>query len=226
MSFAPLPKILRDRLAGLDPATAVVVELGCGDGRFARELRPLGVPVVGLDRGAPGTGVEAALTADALRPPLRPASCDLVIAANLVRHLADAHPRLEFLPVWAGLLRPGGSLFILEDEPSRRPRGAVAYRLLQDFLARVVPGGRGPLLGLGDFRDRLAAAGLGGAWEFGGDVNRYPLDGAAAAAMLRGADLDPDGEAARLADRIARDGLDPGRYWWACLTAGPPEEVS
>jgi SAM-dependent methyltransferase len=219
MSFVPLPKILRDRFAELDPATAVVVELGSGEGRFLRELRPLGVEVFGLDRARPGAGVDAALVADACRPPLREGSCDLLIAANLVRHLAGSRPALDFLPAWIRLLRPGGSLIILEDEPVRRPRGAVAYRLLQEFLARVIPVGRGPLLGLGEFRDRLAPAGVPAGWEFGGDVNTYPLDAGAVVAMLRGADLDPGGEAARLADRIARDGLDPGRYWWAFYRA-------
>jgi SAM-dependent methyltransferase len=215
MSFAPLPKILRNRFAELDPATAVVVELGSGDGRFLKEIRPLGIEVLGLDRALPGSGVDADLVADACRPPLRDGSCDLVIAANLVRHLAGRRRSLDFLPAWFRLLRPGGSLFILEDEPVRRPRGATAYRLLQDFLSRVMPDGRGPLMGLGEFRDRIASAGIGGVWEFGGDVNTYPLDADAVVGMLRGADLDPGGEAARLADRIAKDGLDPGRYWWA-----------
>jgi SAM-dependent methyltransferase len=226
MSFAPLPTILTRTLADLDPAAAAVVELGCGEGRLLRALAPCGVPVVGLDRAPPGTGAAAAVVGDATRPPLKPASWDLVLAANLVRHLVPSRPRLDFLAVWTGLLRPGGRLIILEDEPCPRPKGAVAYRRLQEFLSRVMPAGRGPLLGLGAFRDLLARSGTGGEWTFGGGTNRYPLDADAVVAMLRGGDPEPGGEADRLAERIARDGLDPGRYWWAAALAPAGKDAS
>jgi len=224
MSFIPLPKILSRILADLDPARARVVELGSGDGRFTSEVASAGVPVIGLDRGLPGSGVAADLVGDALRPPVLPGRCNLVLAANLVRHLLPAHPGLEFLPAWVEMLTPGGWLIILEDEPTLRPKGAVRYRQLQEFLARVVPSGRGPLIGLGAFRDILARHGQHDDWVFGGEVNRYPLDADPVVEMLRGADLDPKGQAARLADDISRDGLDPGRYWWAALKLPQPEE--
>lgn len=224
MSFTPLPKTLSKILADLDPDRCRVLELGSGDGRFTAELVGAGVPVTGLDRGRPGSGAVADLVGDALAPPVLPGTCDLVLAANLVRHLLPAHPDLRFLRSWVDLLVPGGWLFILEDEPSPRPKGAVRYRQLQEFLARVMPMGRGPLIGLGPFRDLLVRQGSLAGWTFGGDVNRYPLDGGPVVAMLRGGDLDPNGQAARLAADISRDGLDPGRYWWAALKRPLPEE--
>lgn len=225
MSFAPLPTILSRILADLDPARARVLELGSGDGRFSAEIRRTGVSVMGMDHALPGLGADAVLAGDALAPPVRQGSCDLVLAANLVRHLRPAHPALDFLAAWRDLVAPGGWLFILEDEPTPRPRGAVRYRQLQDFLARVMPSGRGPLIGLGAFRDTLSGHGLAEGWTFGGAVNRYPLDAGPVVDMLRGADLDPDGQAARLAADIAKDGLDPGRYWWAAHQRPQPREI-
>lgn len=224
MSFTPLPTTLSTILADLDPARSRVVELGSGDGRFTAEIRRTGVPVTGIDRALPATGARASAVGDALFPPILAGSCDLVLAANLVRHLIPTSPDLDFLPTWTDLLAPGGWLFILEDEPTPRPKGAVRYRQLQEFLARVVPEGRGPLVGLGAFRDILDRHGRAQTWTFGGGVNRYPLDPRPVVAMLRGAELDPNGQAARLAADIDRDGLDPGRFWWAAFQRSQPEE--
>lgn len=224
MSFHPLPKTLTGILADLDPERARVVELGPGDGRFTAEISPSGVNVVGVDRALPGSGVTADIVGDAVLPPLRPGSFDLVLAANLFRHLLPSRPGLDFLDRWRDLLTPGGWLFILEDEPVRRPRGAVRYRQLQEFLARVVPVGRGPLIGLGEFRDLLERNARSEGWTYGGDVNRYPLDPGPVVGLLKGGDLDPGGEAARLAAGIEKDGLDPGRYWWAAFQGPPMEE--
>jgi SAM-dependent methyltransferase len=215
MSFTPLPTSLTTILAELDPGCARVIDLGCGDGRFSTEVARFSVPIIGLDRALPGSGTSADLVGDALRPPLASSSCDLILVGNLVRHLIPAHPQLDFLSRWVDLLRPGGFLFIAEDEPVRQPKGAVRYRQLQAFLAQVMPQGRGPLIGLAEFRQRSLPVQKGAAWNFGGERNEYPLDAEAAAAMLSGADLDPEGEAARLATGIRKDGLDPGRFWWA-----------
>ena len=224
MSFTPLPTTLSTILADLHPTRARVVELGSGDGRFTAEIRRTGVSVIGVDRALPATGARASVVGDALSPPVLPGSCDLVLVANLVRHLLPSRPDPGFLSAWTDLLVPGGWLFILEDEPTPRPKGAVRYRQLQEFLARVVPRGRGPLIGLGTFRDILARHRRHEGWIFGGDVNRYALDPEPVVAMLRGADLDPNGQAARLAADIERDGLDPGRFWWAAHQRPQPEE--
>ena len=215
MSFTPLPTNLTRILAELEPHRARVIDLGCGDGRFSSEVARFSLPVLGLDRALPGGGSTACLVGDALRPPIAPRSCDLILAGNLVRHLAPARPYFDFLALWLDLLRPGGYLFIAEDEPVRQPPGAVRYRQLQEFLVRVMPRGRGPLLGLAEFRARSQAVQTGATWSFGGDRNRYPLDAEAATLMLSGVDLDPQDEAARLVAGIRKDGLDPGRCWWA-----------
>lgn len=215
MSFTPLPTSLTGILAELDPGRARVLDLGCGDGRFSAEVAKFSISAIGLDRALPGGGTTAQLVGDALAPPVRPASCDLILAGNLVRHLLPAHPHLEFLARWLDLLKPGGYLFIAEDEPGRQPKGAVRYRQLQTFLARVMPLGRGPLIGLAEFRHISLPVQTGATWSFGGERNSYSLDAEAAAAMLSGSDMDPEGEAAVLAAGIRKDGLDPGRFWWA-----------
>jgi len=143
-----------------------------------------------------------------------PGSLDLLLVPNLLRHLAPADPVLTFLDGWLKVLKPDGSLFIFEDEPVTEPRAAVHYRDLQDFLSRLRPESRGPLLSLADFKVRITALGSSSFWEFGTARNRQTLDASAVLAFL-----DPvsgsSGEINRLKTGIGRDGVDPGDYWWA-----------
>jgi SAM-dependent methyltransferase len=219
MPFDPLPTILADLCEKPPARRARAVELGCGDGQLLAILRARGLVCMGLDRLPRSAGSAADLVGDALRPPLRPASLDLVIAANLVRHLWPAAPKAPFLAGWLELLRPGGSLLIMEDEPVSAPPPAARYRDLQAFLARVAPGSRGPLLAADSFRRGLPAALAARVVAFGEGDNAWPQDATAAVAMLRRGRPEPGGEADRLATAIAADGLACGRQWWCQLRA-------
>ena len=219
MPFDPLPRTLSDLLAGAAAVPLTAVELGCGVGRLLALVRRPGVFCPGLDRLPRAAGSAADVVGDACRPPLRARSLDLLLAANLVRHLAPTRRGLGFLDGWLELLRPGGSLFVLEDEPTARPAAAANYRDLQAFLAHAWPQGRGPLLAREAFLRRLPAHLLPLVVDGGVADNRWPQDAAAAVALLAAGSPTHGGEAAKLVEAIAGNGLSCGRQWWCRLRA-------
>jgi SAM-dependent methyltransferase len=219
MSFTPLPKIFTDLCQRSVSPSPRILELGCGDGRFRDVLADHGISCWGLDLIGPEGGSVADVVGEARNLPVAPGSLDLLLVPNLLRHLAPADPALGFLDVWLEVLKPGGFLFIFEDEPVTEPHGAAHYRDLQEFLSRLMPESRGPLLSLAEFRARLAARGKSSSWIFGTARNLQTLDGSAVLAFL-----DPESgssaEIRNLQAGIRRDGLDPGVYWWARAAVG------
>ncbi|MBR0679498.1 class I SAM-dependent methyltransferase [Roseomonas eburnea] len=137
------PRYRRDALrrSGLAPGHQVL-DVAIGTGLVAREaLRILGHPagVIGLDVSA-GMLREARrnlpvplLQARAESIPLADAAIDLVTVGYALRHFADLNRTFaEFHRV----LRPGGSVLILEiDQPESRAGQAA----LQLYLGRIVP---------------------------------------------------------------------------------------
>lgn len=220
MPFTPLPTSLTDLIDRPESCALRAVELGCGDGRLLALLRRRGLSCLGLDRHSAAAGSVADIRGDALRPPLRRQSLDLVIAANLVRHLLPQQPTLDFLETWLSLLKPGGAVFILEDEPTTMQPAAARYRDLQAFLSRLLPGERGPLVSLASFGRRLPPELRRRVDATGIAANEWPQDGGVAVAMLRSGRPPAGSEAARLADAISADGLACGRMWWCRLRAG------
>jgi SAM-dependent methyltransferase len=214
MSFTPLPKTFTDLC--LDPEISLprILELGCGDGRFREILTGRGIISLGLDRMGPHFGTVADVVGNALLPPVAAGSLDLLVAANLVRHLAPADPSLGFLTRWLLLLKPGGSLFIFEDEPGNSPVGVARYGDLQDFLCRLMPESRGPLLPLAEFQARVSALQSSAGWDYDLVRNRQTINTDAVLEML-GQGGEPVGEPGDLMKAIGRDGLDPGCFWWA-----------
>lgn len=217
LSFDPVPATITE-LCRLAPASWRALELGCGDGALRAHVRAAGAWCAGLDSAPRSLAAAVDVRGDARRPPVRERSLDLVLAANLVRHLVPADPELHFLDSWLALLRPGGSVFVLEDAPAPGA-AAVNHRALQAFLAKVVPTGRGPLLTREGFMAALPARLRERVTGGGTDANRWPLDAAAAVAMLEGGRPAPGGEADRLASAIRRYGLECGRMWWLRLQA-------
>lgn len=217
MPFSPLPRSFSARLHGLDPVAGRVLDLGCGDGGFVRRLRGLGVAAFGLDSGPPALGVRADLRGDARRAPVLPGSLDVVIAANLVRHLLVPDPRGRFLEHWLALLRPGGCLYIFEDDPGESSPAVANYRDLQRFLAVLMPGRRGELLPLCGFLSLLQHMPNVVLVAQGRRRNRRPAHAAAALEMLRAHGGTATGEATRLQASLREHGLAYGRFWWACL---------
>jgi SAM-dependent methyltransferase len=221
MPFDPLPETLTDLLDGPETSRLCAVEFGCGDGRLLNVLRRRGLNCAGLDRMPRIAGSVADVRGDACCPPLRLGSLDLIIAANLVRHLLPAQPTFGFLTIWLSLLKPGGAVLILEDEPTSNPRAAARYRDLQTFLARLCPAERGPLVSGKAFRRKLPPSLAARVDCFGTAANAWPQNADAVVAMLRAGAPTAGGEAARLADAISADGLSCGRQWWCRLRASP-----
>jgi len=195
------------------------MEFGCGDGRFRDILSEMGVASWGLDRIPPDCGTVADVVGEAVWPPVAPASLDLLVVPNLLRHMLPACSDFSFLGRWLDLLKPGGSLFIFEDEPGADCPGEANYRDLQVFLARLLPESRGPLIPLEEFKASSAVFRSSAAWEFGLVRNRLAIAAAPALEML-GQAAEPDGEPGRLMRNIGRYGLDPGQYWWARVVSG------
>ncbi len=224
MSFEPLPRAFRDDLAACDRGSCHILDLGCGTGAaWTQELR-IAQPV-GMDRFPPRMGTVAAVVGDAIRAPLRSAAFDLVVASNLLRHLLPNAEGADLISGWQDLVRPGGALYLFEDEPEGAPAGVRNYRDLQAFLARVDPGHRGALVSLVTFRTWCDRWGGAENWQTGLMRNEMTADTDAVIEMLRGSGSAPEGEAARLIAAIKTDGLNYGRFWWAAWHRAPREET-
>lgn len=115
---------------GLEPADLdgrLVLDAGCGMGRYLRVAAGAGARVVGLDlswslraareltAGLPGVRL---VRGDLLRPPLAAGTFDHIYSLGVLDHTPD--PRRAFLAL-AGLLKPGGRLVVWV-YPRERPR--------------------------------------------------------------------------------------------------------
>jgi SAM-dependent methyltransferase len=106
-------------LEALPPGASRVLDVGCGDGILAAELREAGVlQVVGLDLDRPvlerararndGVGIEW-IHGDVLDVALEPESFDAVVSVATIHHM-DAARSLER---FAELVRPGGVMVVI-----------------------------------------------------------------------------------------------------------------
>jgi 2-polyprenyl-6-hydroxyphenyl methylase/3-demethylubiquinone-9 3-methyltransferase len=123
--FAALRAMVRPRLSffarhALPLAGARVLDAGAGGGLLSVELAARGARVVALDLGpralraaraeAGRRGLTlAAVVANGGRCPLKDASFDLVVCADVLPHVVDLPPLLDEL---ARLVAPGGRLYV------------------------------------------------------------------------------------------------------------------
>ncbi len=109
--------ILRTRLGPEDLAGKMVLDVGCGMGRYAEVATRWGARVVGIDLSQ---AVEAAavnladreamiLQADALRLPFAPESFDYIYSLGVLHHTPDCERAVKGL---AQFLKPGGTLAV------------------------------------------------------------------------------------------------------------------
>jgi len=103
-------------LRAVSPGAERALDVGCGEGMLARQLRERVPHVVGIDRdeasvrlaGQAGGGVELVL-GDVMDAPFRDASFDLVASVATLHHVDAA----EGLRRMAALVRPGGTLVVV-----------------------------------------------------------------------------------------------------------------
>ncbi|HEV7162944.1 MAG TPA: methyltransferase domain-containing protein [Solirubrobacteraceae bacterium] len=124
-------------------AGARVLDVGCGDGRFAAELQAAGAEVVGIDVAeealrrarARNPGMELQLVEQHGPWALEDASFDVVWAGEVIEHVADTSAWLSEV---RRVLRSGGSLLL--STPDHGPLTLLATALSRRvFAARFDP---------------------------------------------------------------------------------------
>jgi len=172
--FAQLRAMVRPRLSFLSrhalPLTGVrVLDVGAGGGLLAVELAARGAWVVALDiapRALRAARAEAtrrqlalpAVVADGERIPLRDASFDVVVCADVLPHVVDKPPLLDEL---ARLVAPGGKLYVATMNRTALAR-FVLITLGEDVLG-LVPRGTHvaeKFITPAELADEMAARGL------------------------------------------------------------------
>lgn len=125
-------------LAAVPPGCRSALDVGCGEGILARELRTTIPSVTGIDLDCPsieraraeGGGVEY-VQGDFLTHPFEPGSFDMIVSVAALHHM-DAATALERM---RSLLRPAGVLALVGIARDRIPQdlplalvGAVSHR--------------------------------------------------------------------------------------------------
>jgi len=87
MPFAPLPTNFLNIFDNLSDSGFTILELGCGEGNFSQLIKRSGISLFGMDYSVLSGNNDLHLVGNALCPPILPGSVDLILAANLVRHL-------------------------------------------------------------------------------------------------------------------------------------------
>ncbi len=138
----------RDAFLALVPAPGrLTLDVGCGEGRVARDLAALGHRVLALDpaptlsqRAAEaGGGLLGVLRADGTAVPVHDGAADLVVAFMSLHDMDDMHGAVREL---GRVLRPGGRLCLAVVHPInsagefRSPEPDAEFVIAGDYFAR------------------------------------------------------------------------------------------
>lgn len=120
----------------------LVLDVGCGSGRWTYALASLGATVVAVDLTDSGVEVThqataamdrvAVLQADIFRLPFKPDSFDFVVSWGVLHHTPDTKAAFDRV---APLVKKGGDLFIMVYE-RRNPPKVFCTNLVRWFLQR------------------------------------------------------------------------------------------
>jgi 2-polyprenyl-6-hydroxyphenyl methylase/3-demethylubiquinone-9 3-methyltransferase len=158
--FAALHWLAASRAEHIPPAPgpdALLVDLACGGGLMAPHVQRLGYRHVGVDVGRPGLELARAhgalpVRASVLAVPLTDGCADVVVAGEILEHVADD---VGVLAECARLLRPGGTL-VIDALAAGRLSVLVNVHLLERLPGGPPPGLHDPALFVD--RQRLLAA--------------------------------------------------------------------
>jgi 2-polyprenyl-6-hydroxyphenyl methylase / 3-demethylubiquinone-9 3-methyltransferase len=151
-----------EHIAPADRPGALLVDLACGGGLMAPHAARLGYRHVGVDLGLPGLELGRArgmlpVRGSVLAVPLRDGCADVVVAGEILEHVADD---VAVLSECARLLRPGGTL-VLDGIANTRLATLIAVRLAERIPGGPPPGLHDPALFVDRARLRAAADRLG-----------------------------------------------------------------
>lgn len=133
-------------LAIIPPPGRLTVDVGCGEGRLARDLASLGHRVVALDRSptmarhaAASGATSGTVLADAAHLPLAAGAADLAVAFMSLQDMDDMTGAVREI---ARVLEPGGGLCLAVVHPinsargsTRRPEHDGPFAIQNDYFA-------------------------------------------------------------------------------------------